>query len=198
KKVVWIFLDGSSSMAIGTSVENAFEYAVQAVSSLAQFYLARNCYVGFCVYNSGRLLLPDVGRKQEYRITKEILDLDVSTTNEPLKKAVKKCRGYLLGMNPYSIIITIVRKENLKELVDGIKELRKYTVGYISSPIIILHIMGHSIVAQDFYEYVGAKLLEMKNQPAIRALRRAGAFVIPWDPRRQSLTTLMFLGMKGR
>jgi len=214
KKVVWIFLDASSSMAIGTNVENAFEYAVQTVLGLTQFYLARNCHIGLYVYNDGgKFLPPDTGRRQEYKIAKEILGLEVSSNtckekterpklekiSEPLKKAVKKCRGHLLGTNPYSIIITMVRKENLQELIDGVKELQKYSKKTSKQPqILVIHVMGYSIAAKGFYDNVGAVLLEMRNQPAIKALRRVGAFVIPWNPTRRSLTSLMILGVKKK
>jgi uncharacterized protein (DUF58 family) len=200
KKVVWVFLDSSASMAIGTNIENAFEYAVQAVLGLSQFYLARNCHVGLYVYNdAGKTLLPDTGRRQEYNIYRTTLALDVSATDEPLKKAVAKCRGHLIGSNPFSIIIANIRKENLQELLEGIKELKRYSKGIGKEPqILVLHVNGYSIAAKGFYEDAGAVMLDLRNQAAIRALRRAGVFVTPWNPKRQSLASLMVLGVKRR
>lgn len=200
KKVVWIFLDSSASMAIGTNIENAFEYAVQAVLGMSQFYLARNCHVGLYVYNDGgKSLLPDTGRRQEYRIYRTTLGLEVSATSEPLKKAVAKCRGHLTGTNPFSIIIANVRKENLQELLEGVKELKKYSKGIRKEPqILVLHVNGYSVAAKGYCENAGAVLLDLRNHAAIRALRRAGAFVTPWNPKRQSLASLMVLGVKRR
>jgi uncharacterized protein (DUF58 family) len=200
KKVAWIFLDGSASMATGTNIENAFEYAVQAVLGLSQFYLARNCHIGLYVYNDeGKSLLPDTGRRQEYKIYRTTLGLEVSVTKEPLKKAVSKCRGHLTGANPFSIIITDVQKENLQELLEGIKELKKYSKSVGKQPqILVLHVNGCSVAAKGYYENAGAVLLDLRNQATIRALRRAGVFVTPWNPKRDSLASLMVLGVQRR
>jgi uncharacterized protein (DUF58 family) len=200
KKVVWVFLDGSASMATGTNVENVFEYALQAVQGLSQFYLARNCHIGLYVYNNeGRCLFPDTGRRQEYKIYKTTLGLDVSLTKEPLIKAVKKCRGHLVGTNPFSIIIANVRKENLQELSEGVKELKKYSKTIGKEPqILVIHVSGYSIAAKDYFENAGAVMLEMRNQATIRALRRAGVYVTSWDPKSQSLANLMMLGVRKR
>jgi uncharacterized protein (DUF58 family) len=200
KKVAWIFLDGSASMATGTNIENAFEYAVQAVLGLSQFYLARNCHVGLYVYNDeGEMLLPDTGRRQEYKIYRTTLGLEVSTTKEPLKKAVSKCRGHLTGANPFSIIITDVQKENLQELLEGIKELKKYSKSLGRQPqILVLHVNGYSVAARGYYENAGVAMLDLRNQAALRALRRAGVFVTPWNPKRESLASLMVLGVQRR
>jgi hypothetical protein len=51
KKVVWIFLDCASHMAIGTTVNNTLEYAIRAAMGFTNFYLDRDCRVGFCVYD---------------------------------------------------------------------------------------------------------------------------------------------------
>ena len=51
KKVVWIFLDSAAHMALGTNVSNTLEYAIRASLGFTNFYLERDCRVGFCVYN---------------------------------------------------------------------------------------------------------------------------------------------------
>jgi uncharacterized protein (DUF58 family) len=200
KKVVWIFLDSSTKMATGTKIENAFEYALQAVQSFSQFYLARNCHVGLCVYNGPeKTVIPDLGRRQEYKIYRTTLGLEVSNTKDPLKRAVTKCRGHLVGGNPFSIIISNVRRENLRELLDGTRELRKYSRSIGRQPqILILHLDGYSIAAEGFNEEAGAAMLNLANQSSFRALRRAGLYVASWNPKRQSLASLMVLGMKRR
>lgn len=53
-KVVWIFLNTSTQMALGTNVQNSFEYAIQAVLGFSQFYLSRNCRVGFSLFDDSR------------------------------------------------------------------------------------------------------------------------------------------------
>jgi uncharacterized protein (DUF58 family) len=200
KKVVWVFLDGSSSMSMGTNVENVFECALQAVQGLSQFYLTWNCHIGLYVYNNeGTCLYPDAGRRQEYRIFKTTLGLDTSETKESLAKAVKKCRGHLVGTNPLSIIITKVGQRNLPELLDGVKELKKYSKAPGKMPqILVLHVNGFGIAAEGYIENTSAVLLDLRNQAALRALRRSGVFVTSWNPKNQSLAGLMMLGVKRR
>ena len=76
-KVVWIFLDTSREMALGTNVKNGFEYGVQAVLGLAQFYLSRNCRVGFSLYDDNKhtVNLRRVGRTGGLRALPDISPL---------------------------------------------------------------------------------------------------------------------------
>ena len=64
RRVVWIFLNSSQRMAQGNSISNSFEYAIQAALSLAEFYLDRQCMVGFSVYNDDAVLLTKQYSKQ--------------------------------------------------------------------------------------------------------------------------------------
>jgi len=198
KKVVWIMVDGSQNMALGTNVKNAFEYALQAAFGLAQFYLARNCNVGLCIYSKKgrRLLLPDSGRRQKYKILKEILNARIASESGGFKSAVKSLRGHIAGANPYFIIITSIRNDSLPELVSGIKDLRKYSRAIRKIPqIMVIHVSGYSIAATDNYEKLAATMLEIGNMQAIRLLRKAGASVTVWNPLRQSLANLLVVGL---
>jgi len=56
-KVVWIYLNTASRMALGTNIRNGFEYAIQAVLGLSNFYLSRNCRVGVSFYNDDKMVL---------------------------------------------------------------------------------------------------------------------------------------------
>jgi len=200
KKVVWIMVDGSQNMALGTNVKNCFEYALQAALGLAQFYLARNCHVGLCIYGQkGRLLLPDSGRRQEYKILKEILSVQIASASGTLREALKSLRGHILGANPYFIIITNVRDSNLQELADGVKELKKYSRATRKTPqIMVIHVSGYNVAAANDHERIGATMLEMSNMKAIRTLRRAGVSVVTWNPTRQSLANLLVLGLRRK
>jgi uncharacterized protein (DUF58 family) len=199
KRVIWIFLDASPYMRIGTTTENAFEYAVQAVLGLTQFYLARNCYVALYAYNDGgRSLLPDCGRRQEYKVSREILTIEPKTEAplESLEKAAKKCQGHIKGANPYFIIVTMVKEDNVQELLSGIRQLRKFSKGSRRKPqILIIHVSGYSITARELYENAAATMLEIKNNSIIKLLRRSGAYVIPWNPRRRSFSRLLLAGL---
>ena len=52
RRVVFIFLDTSTSLRLGTDLRNSFEYAVQAVLGLSEFYISRQCKLGLALYNS--------------------------------------------------------------------------------------------------------------------------------------------------
>jgi uncharacterized protein (DUF58 family) len=73
-KIVWIFLDRSSTMTVGPSVASVFEHAAAAVNGLAYYYLRRGCRVGLCSYDGGvAVLYPDAGNRQYHRILQEVL-----------------------------------------------------------------------------------------------------------------------------
>lgn len=52
RRVVFIFLDTSTALSLGTDLRNSFEYAVQAVLGLSEFYISRQCKLGLALYNS--------------------------------------------------------------------------------------------------------------------------------------------------
>ncbi|MGD0329584.1 MAG: DUF58 domain-containing protein [Nitrososphaeria archaeon] len=184
KKTVWFFLDSSMNMRIGTEIDNAFEYAIKAISGLSQFYLSKNCRVALNVYNCGKTILPDTGRRQEYKIARELERVEINELHGTLRQAIEDNKWHLVGQNPLFIVVTMVRKENLRELLQGIKSMRLYsTVG--RAQIIIIHVMGYDIAARGSFEEAGARMLDLSNLALLRSLRRAGAFVVPWNTKTQ-------------
>ena len=184
KKTVWFFLDSTMNMHIGTEIDNAFEYAIKAISGLSQFYLSKNCRVALNVYNCSRTILPDTGRRQEYKIARELERVEMNELHGTLKQAIEDNKWHLVGQNPLFIVVTMVRKENLSELLQGIKSMRLYsTVG--RAQIIIIHVMGYDIAAKDSFEESGARLLDLSNLAVLRSLRRAGVLVVPWNTKTQ-------------
>lgn len=191
KKTVWFFLDASLKMRIGTEIDNAFEYAVKAISGLSQFYLSRNCRVALSIYNCGRTILPDTGRRQDYRIARELERVEITELHETLKRAIEDNKWHLVGQNPLFIVVSMVRKENLGELLQGIKAMRLYSmVG--RAQIIIIHVMGYDIVSRNSFEEAGARVLHLSDLALLRSLRRTGAIVVPWNARTQILQKPMF------
>lgn len=197
KQTVWIFLDASSRMRRGTEIDNAFEYGVRAVSGLSQFYLARNCRVALCIYNCGTTLLPDTGRRQEYRIAKTLLRAEVNNQVQSLSYAIDSNKWHLVGQNPLFIVVTMVGRDNINELLEGIKKMRLYSIAN-RSQVIVIDILGYHIVARGVNEEVGAQLLDYMALPTRRALRGAGAFVASWDGKREILERMMVVGAKRR
>ena len=213
KKVVWIFLDKSSNMAFGSIIRNSFEYAVRAATALIRFYLERDCKVGLCIYNhSGaeKIILPDIGRRQYHNIVRELVGVEVESPSsflgemnvQSLRNAVRECHGYLIGSNPLFIIITTITPKNLKQILEGVREIRKYTwtMGIIRSKlqqIMIINVIGYEVATRDEIEEIAANLLELKNQYLIKEVKRLGALVTSWNPIRQSLTKLILAGLSS-
>jgi uncharacterized protein (DUF58 family) len=233
KKVVWIFLDSSTRMALGTTIDNTMEYAIRAALGFTNFYLDRDCRVGFCVYdndayqwegpfqgkeldivigefkglyqledpemlkpletakhwrkNESRVLFPDIGKKQLYKITKEMLRIDVRYSNESLKEAIHSNRRHIAGTSPLFIIITMIESSKIKGIVEGIKELHRYLGRYaIKSNIIIFNVQGYHVAATTKAEKISAELLTYSSKPYFEFLHKLGCFVVNWDPIEES------------
>lgn len=206
KKVVWIFLDKTVEMALGPIVKTPFEYAVQAATGIARFYLERDCRVGLCIYGSKgaeRIIFPEVGGRQYYKVLRGLIGAEVELedklfTVSPLKDAIRKCRGHLVGNKPLTIIVTTITPKNFRLIIEGIKEIEKYItqVRYRSRQIIVVNLIGYHIAARDYFEETAANILELRNQQIIREVRKAGASVITWNPLRQSLAELLLAGLR--
>jgi uncharacterized protein (DUF58 family) len=197
KKTVFIFVDAGTWMGLGPAVDNVFEHAIRAASGIASFYLEKSMRVGVYVYNNGSLVLPDSGRRQASLILRSLLEVQLNGKSEnSLKKAVKECSAHLVGINPMFIVITMAGRENTPDLIDGIKSMRKYSPKARLPPVTILHINGYGLEASGECEEAGAALLEIDHMRYLRALRKAGAFVVPWDPRTKSLSHLLLVGFR--
>lgn len=241
KKVVWIFADSASRMAMGTTVNNILEYALRAALGFTHFYLSRDCRVGFVVYDHdayqwegtfrakeeeetipvlvdfdqiedlegnsveaggngpkerSKIIFPDVGRRQQYKITQEILRIEPRYSKESLKEAVHSARRHIVGTRPLFVIITMVEAEKIAGLVDGIKEMNRYAGKHRKRPtILIFNVKGYQVAAQGEEEDVAAELLEYHNKPFYRAIREMGAILINWDPESESFAQA--LQMRG-
>jgi uncharacterized protein (DUF58 family) len=239
KKVVWLFLDTASHMALGTTVKNTLEYSVRATIGFTDYYLSRECKVGLSIYDYdahewegsyqameivpeldsvlsvmdqiekaitpyelrnidwenkspttvSRILFPDLGKKQHYRILREMLKLDVGYGTESLTEAIHSCRGHIVGTTPMFIIITMIDYQKVQGLYAGIRQLYKYSGSLRRYPnIIIFNVLGYQVAAQTEEEKIAAELLEFRNRPVYEILKRMGATVVNWNPVTQSFS----------
>lgn len=236
KKVVWIFLDSATHMALGTTVSNTMEYAIRAALGFTNFYIARDCRVGFCVYNhdasqwegpfidinkqsidlelSGidqiepeifipetedkikvlskhkstrRVLYPDSGKRQQYKITREMLHIDIKYSNESLKEAIHSCRRYIVGTQPLFVVISMIEAARIDGISDGIKELHKYMGRVGGRPnIILFNVQGYNVAAKSDEEKIAAGFLTYHTKPYYEILRGMGVSVLNWDPIEES------------
>jgi uncharacterized protein (DUF58 family) len=196
RKTVWIFLDGGRGMSIGSDIENAFEYAVQAAYGLARFYMSRNCNVGLCTYPGGAEVLPDLGRRQAAVLSRAFMSMQLSPDEGQLRRSVREQRSHFEGTSPLHIIITMVRKDNAAETLEGIKELRRSSGR--EAEVMLLHVNGYDLAVNDEVGRAAATALNLQQLPLLRGMRKGGARVVPWNPRAQSMQRLMLLGMSRR
>lgn len=134
-----------------------------------------------------RILFPDLGKKQQYRILREILKLDVGYGTESLTEAIHSCRGHILGSTPMFIIVTMIDYQKVQGLYAGIRQLYKYSGSLRRIPnIVIFNVLGYQVAAQTEEEKIAAELLEFRNKPAIEILKLMGANVVNWNPINQS------------
>ena len=241
KKVVWIFLDSATHMALGTTVNNTMEYAIRAALGFTNFYIERDCRVGFCVYNhdasqwegpfidknkkpldlelpgieqmepevyipeaedktkvpskqrsSTRVLYPDVGKRQQYKITREMLHVEVKYSNESLKEAIHSCRKYIVGTQPLFVVISMIEAARIQGITEGIKELHKYMGRVGGRPnIIMFNVQGYNIAAQSDEEKIAAGFLTYHTKPYYEFLRGLGVTVLNWDPIEESFASAL-------
>ncbi|MGE5465338.1 MAG: DUF58 domain-containing protein, partial [Betaproteobacteria bacterium] len=197
RKTVWLFLDAREWMRTGSTLENAFEYAIQATLGISQFYLSRNCSVGVSFYHCREDILPDSGRRQSFRIARQLITVETvaahcGTDREvALAEAVESIRGHLHGISPFFIVVTMIGKDNAADLVSGIHAMWKYSPRGMRPQILVLHVRGYELAVTGECEKPSATLVDLETAPLVRVVRKAGAFVIPWNPASQSLMKVM-------
>ena len=136
---------------------------------------------------SSRIIFPDIGRKQQYRIMREMVNVDIKYGGESLKEAIISCRGHIVGTSPLFIIITMLDTSKSAGLFEGIRELHKYIGRMRRNPnIIIFNVQGYSVAASRDVEDIASELLHYHNRPLVIKLRNMGATVVNWDPETQS------------
>ncbi len=134
-----------------------------------------------------RYLFPDTGKKQQFRIMREMLNVDIRYSGESLKEAIHSCRRHIVGTLPLFIIITMLDASKTDALYAGIKELYKYSGRLRRRPsIIVFNVQGYKIAAQREVEGIAAELLDFRNRPLTGILRKMGATVVNWNPKTQS------------
>jgi hypothetical protein len=134
-----------------------------------------------------RVLFPDMGRKQHFKILREMLKVDIRYGGESLKEAIHSCRRHIVGTLPLFIIITMIDASKTEGLFEGIKQLIKYSGRLRRRPaIIVFNVLGYNIAAQSRDEEMVADLLNYRNRPVYMTLRRMGATVVNWNPQTQS------------
>jgi len=202
KKTLWIFLDGSIYMNVGTVTESVFERAVEAADAVAFYFLDRGYRVGMYIYNDGgRLFYPDAGRKQFYRLTRELVGLKTAPRFDELPEAVEKCRRYILGYKPLCVIVTRLDSRYSGLVVEGTKKIRALRSRWRRAklPVMVVSIAGYEAIGRkNEYEDNAAAILYLETRPVVESLRRLGASILEWNPRTEGFATALLKQVRAK
>jgi len=201
KKAVWLFLDASSSLEVGTDIENVFEYCLEAANGVAYYFIDRGYRMGMYIYNDGnRLFYPDAGKKQFLRISRELIKLNTTDQLDELPRAIEKCRRYLLGYNPLCIIITRLDSNCNDTIVNGVTKLRQLRGRRRRKlPVMIISVAGYHVIPKlEQYDDNSALMLQLKTRPLAQQLRRMGTSLLEWNPRQENFSTALLRQVKTR
>lgn len=202
RKAVWLFLDAASYMEIGTNIDNAFERATEATGGLALYFLQRGYRVGAYVYNHRpeKLLYPDTGMRQFYRVARELVTLETSQETRNLRQAVEACKKYLLWFKPLSIIVTRLDIGDTSPLLLGIRSITQMNPQRrLHPPVMVVGVNGYYFAprggeldenAQTFYR--------LQTRSAVARIRALGVSVLEWDPTRFDFATVLMRQLRTR
>jgi uncharacterized protein (DUF58 family) len=189
KRAVWIFLDAHPSLQVGTSIENCFDYCVEAADSIAYYFLNQGFLLGMCIYNAGTSFYPDTGMKQYLKIARALINLGprFHYKEESIAKTVEKIRIHLANLSPLVIIITHLTPERIDALMDGVTNILIHyrTVGRKVN-VMVINILPYDLIPQshDLAATV-REMLEIENRVLCHRLQKAGIYVVNWNPQRE-------------
>ena len=202
RKAVWIFLDAASYMEIGTNVDNAFERAAEATGGLALYFLERGYRVGAYVYNyrPEKLLYPDTGMRQLYRVLRELVTLETSKEERNLRQAVEACKKYLLWFKPLSIVVTRLDVGDTSPLMLGTRTIvQMNSQGRLQAPVMVVGVNGYYFAPrEDQLEENVQTFYRLQTRSAVTRLRASGVSVLEWDPTRYDFATALMRHLRTR
>ncbi|NLE09598.1 MAG: DUF58 domain-containing protein [Dehalococcoidales bacterium] len=201
KKMIWVFLDGSVNMQVGTAIENPFEYALEATNGVLHYYLDQGYKAGMYIYHhGGTLYYPDAGKRQFNKLSRELIDVKTSEIEESFSQAIDRCRRYMLGYNPFCIVITRLDSTSSESLIEGVKKLAKLRGRRKKGlPLMVISITGYNIIEpKGPYGEAAVKFRELETRPVFRHLRALGASVLEWNPGKTDFGTVLLRQVKTK
>ncbi|OGO00150.1 MAG: hypothetical protein A2Y90_00020 [Chloroflexi bacterium RBG_13_52_12] len=201
KKSVWIFLDAASYLEVGTDIENSFEYCLEAANGVVYYFTDRGYRVGMYIYNDGdRLFYPDAGKKQFLRISRELINLNTAPRFDEFPRAIEKCRRYLLGYNPLCIIITRLDTKYNEDVIRGVTKLRLLRGRRRRKlPVLVISVSGYNVIPRlNEFDDNSALMLQLQSRPQTLQLRRMGASLLEWNPRKENFSTALLRQVKTK
>lgn len=196
RKTVWVFLDASGAMDVGTNVETALEHALEAGGAIAAHYLDRGYAVGLAAFNATteEVLFPDHGRRQLRSILRYISRLEPSTGGSDLSSAVDRARRWFRGGRPMAVVLTRLA-EPADATLAGLSRLVAVCRGGRrrgGAPVFVVDTRPWSALDKD----EAPAVIEALDSPlAIEASKR-GARVVPWRAGKDRFESTFLNGMR--
>jgi uncharacterized protein (DUF58 family) len=201
KKAVWLFLDTSRELMIGTNIKNSFEYCLEATNAITFFYIEHGYRIGMYIFNGrDQLFYPDAGKKQFLKISQELLDVKPGEQSGEFPTAIEKCRQYILGYNPLNIIVTKLDSPHADTIITGVKKLRQMLgTRRRKLPVMVINIAGYNLISKrEEYDKNACLLMQLKTHPRIHELHQIGASVLDWNPSKESFAIALLKHVKSR
>ncbi|MBI4305354.1 MAG: DUF58 domain-containing protein [Chloroflexi bacterium] len=209
KRAVWLFVDCSKYMTVGTNLVNPLEHAVEAANAVGHYFLTRGYYLGahFSCFPDD-FLYPDVGRQHYLALGRRLVRLQPSGDSYDIVRAAWAARQNLLAYAPVCVIVTRLdlddepvgpRGAQTELLLSGVSTLLHLSPGRIRRmPVWLVAIHGYQYAAEKLPGMGFAReLRRLETRPVVREMRSRGATVIEWDPIREAFANVL-LRTSGR
>ena len=193
RKAVLIFLDASSAVEIGSTMENVLEYSIEATSNLLYYFIDRGYRVGVAVSGEpNRFFYPDSGRQQLTKIIPQLVRLKAGGQPVQLLGTIDMFRGYILNYKPLSVVVTTLDSKSGEVLEKAFDKLKSYYSRRRRSPIVLVNVIAQDLIPQpDSYESNLPVLMQLQARPMLHQLRKAGVTILEWNPRQQSFHAVL-------
>jgi len=201
RQTVWIFLNASKKLEVGSNIENPFEYGIIAAVTLLYYFLSRGYRLGMYIYNNrNELFYPETGMKQVFKLMKKLINLEACSGKERLNEAIELNKRFILRYNPLCIIVTCLNKEDPEEMLQAVNRLISLRKGKRRKPpILVVNILPEDMLSRGgTYDEHSKVILHLMSRPLVKALRAAGVSVLEWNPRKESFATKLLRQVKGR
>ncbi|MBP5426296.1 MAG: DUF58 domain-containing protein [Clostridiales bacterium] len=201
---VWFLLDFSVNMLYGSNIKNVFNYALDTILNLSEYYIKKNANIAFCTFGGNETFLyPNSGINQYYKILRQMKHfseikndyIKLSLSREVgLKETVFKYRNYFSGSGPFFIIFTRIIPGNVKEVLSGVRECTQYVQKNTKRrlPIMVINLNGH--VTKTNESDVGemaTDFLRIRDKYIVDKNLKRKVIWIDWDPFTQDFYSIL-------
>jgi uncharacterized protein (DUF58 family) len=206
RQTIWLFLDSSPDLNIGTSVESVLQHAVRFAYITSYLFLSKGYSLGMYVYNhQGEIFHSDFGKKQFLKIANGLLKLASLRVglqvfwSEGFSQAVERNQNYLVTQSPRIVVVTHIIQSNWNDLLAGLRKIVSYRRMRELPNVAVINILPYSIVPPSSdWETFAAKLLNKTSRALSNKLRNLGFTVFDWDPKEDSQETILLKTMRSR